>query len=259
MNNKQLTLLIIGGVLWFLVLVINKVPAALVINHLAGQLGGIKPSRLQGTLWDGQGSFRVTSIVPALSLEKVSWSISPMKLFLGEFDAYLHIKDDFRYLQGHVQFDLLDQDIKLSNMKGRVDTALIQPYLSLPIKVDGMIDLDIQEFENESMKPTALKGRVIVESLSINTGQKVDLGTFAADLGLVPNEAVANIRLTDVDAVVELSGNAQFTTSFDYYVDATVKPKPSANPMIKNTLEFAGYPENADGFYKIVVGKPLAD
>ncbi len=257
MKKKNIILLAFLGVFWFLLLVVNKMPAAMVVNYIAEQTGGFVPSHVNGTIWQGEASMRITSLAPNLEISKAKWDISPLKLFLGEFDAFIDLKDGSRYLSGDVQFDFFDQDIRLLDMKGRFDTALIQPYLALPIKVDGIIDIDLKEVEIVDKKPAVLDGRLLVESLSIDTGQVIQLGTFVVDLGLVEGQPIADIKLQDVDAVVELSGKAQFTAGFDYYANLLIKPKPVANPLIASTLEFASYQPDERGFYKVVIGKPL--
>ncbi|MCY4045674.1 MAG: type II secretion system protein N, partial [Cellvibrionales bacterium] len=166
------------------------------------------------------------------------------------------IKDQFRFLTGSVRFDLIDHDIHLKNIKGRVDGTFVQPYLNLPFKVEGLADIDIKAFENIDKVPKTLNGRIIIESLKINMGQEVFLGTFAADLSLLDDQPVANVKLQDVQADVELNGFAQFTTALDYYVNIKVKPKSTANPLIDNTLRSV-YRADDQGWYSVMIGKPF--
>ena len=64
----------------------------------------------------------------------------------GEFDADFNLKGDkSRQLLGHIQFDLFSHDATLTNIKGKFDSALVQPYLELPFRINSLVDLDIKK------------------------------------------------------------------------------------------------------------------
>jgi hypothetical protein len=254
MKKKHVVYLSLIGLFWFIFLVIAKIPAGLVLDNLVNEVEGFDASNVRGTLWDGEAKIRVNSVTPPITFQKAKWKIAPLKLIFGEFDVDLDIKDEFRFLTGSVRFDLIDHDIHLNNIKGRVDGAFVQPYLNLPFKVEGLADIDIKEFENIDKVPKKLDGRIIIESLKINMGQEVLLGTFAADLSLVDDLPIAMVKLQDIQAQVELSGFAQFTTAMDYYVNIKVKPKATANPLISNTLQSV-YRADDQGWYPVVIGQ----
>ena len=65
---------------------------------------------------------------------------------------------------------------------------------------------------------------------------------------------IAMVKLQDIQAQVELSGFAQFTTAMDYYVNIKVKPKATANPLISNTLQSV-YRADDQGWYPVVIGQ----
>lgn len=254
MSKRTITLLSFAGFFWFLVLVVQKMPAALILENLTSEIEGVDFTRVRGTIWDGEAALTIRAVQPALTLQRVEWQISAFRFLFGELGAHVDIKDGVRHLSADILFELIDHDIEVSDLKGRFDSQWFQPYLNLPFRIDGMVDLDIKKFSNSERVPRQLDGRVVVNGLRINMGQEVTLGTYAADLSLLDNRPVGNVKIQDIDAPLEVSGNVQLNTAMDYYVDLKVKPKSSADELITNTLKNF-YRQDNSGFYHVQVGK----
>ncbi|NRB40361.1 MAG: type II secretion system protein N [Pseudomonadales bacterium] len=266
MSKKRVVLFVLAGVVFFIALLIKQLPANLVLAHAANQSRLFIPVQVSGTLWQGQAAnIIINAGGMQFPLGEVKWELSAFSLLTGSLALNIDAQNGDQKISGFIDLGF-DQSIEAEDLKMAVDATLFKSFLPMPINYQGFVELDLQRFSaanlaSKTPEITELSGNLLVKDLAINFGAAIELGTYGVRLALAENQPEGDtliaLKITDIDAKVAVDGDVQLLAGKkDYYVDIKLKPKDGASPMITQTLgQF--YKKQADGFFKVVLGKPL--
>ena len=242
---------ILLGILAYLVFLIAKLPASLVLSMLSLPqnigIGGV-----QGTIWNGSAT---TVVVNNIAVENVQWDTSFWRLFTGRFA--LDLKAGNSRAAGKVSFNgpisisLFDQsDIRASNFTLYLPANMVIAQIPLPLPVDAEGRFKVQIVELDYPGQCAqLNGKGQWLNARLNgLAEPLMLGNFDADLSCVENDMLIAIKEPNSFG---LTADARLTSSFDISVKGHFKPSEQIPTTIKNVIRDFYPPPNAQGYYTI--------
>lgn len=266
MSKKSISLSLLLGFVFFLILLLKQLPANLVLAHLANQTSAFVPHQVSGTLWQGQAA-NVSVIAGPIPVDlgQVQWEISPWALLTGTLALHINAENGRQKIKGDIALGL-GESIEVNDLELVVDGAMFRSLLPIPINYQGFIELSIQELSASQLlqeKPEihSLAANLVVDGLAINFGSEIMLGKYGARLSLadkkIEGESIVSVSLSDIDGSVSVQGTADALLSTQqYFVDINLTPKPTASPLIMQTLS-QFYKRQSDGAYKVTMGKAL--
>ena len=233
--------LIVLGIAVFLAGLIIRFPANAAVAWFLPEVPGFEIGTANGTVWQGQ---LLGVQYRKLEIKRIDWNISAIALVTGSIKAEL----DARLANGELHATVahgLGGRTTITGLKGDTSLAIASHIGLMPRDfASGEILLNFQTIELEDGKPVAVEGRGALTGLRNNLMPNVDLGDYEAVLSNSDQGIVGNFR--DLQAPVEISGNATLQPDGKYTVTARLRPRPEAPESLKEALKFLG-PEDTEG------------
>lgn len=192
--------LTIAGVAIFLILLLARLPAALITAVLPPS---VSVSSLQGSFWRGSAGYAQVQLQGKwFALGRVSWRIKPLGLLVG--DA-IEVKSDWgKQSIAAAAGASVNGDIHLSDVALTTRVDWIRDLI--PLYIAGELKLTIVDAEiSADGVPSRAEGRIVWENAAWQAqGGDVSLGTYAIDLTTGANGISGDI--VTLKGALELSG-----------------------------------------------------
>ncbi len=240
--RKSLILFIV----FTLIFVIVKIPAALVVNLLPLPKGAAYQG-LEGTLW--QGSVRQIQVNRQL-ISDVKWQFQPLRLFTGAV-AYQVSFGKPRISQtisgsGLVSIGITGKKIKDATF--RMAAAEVKPFLPIPIgHLAGRVIANIKEYELGQPICQVANGEISWNKAGVDIGGSIEFGSIDANLSCEEGKLLAQF---DGQNSLGLTGQARIESSSKFGFDGFVKPSADLPAVVHQGIS-AVAKMDAQGRYKI--------
>lgn len=248
MEKGNIVKLVLAGVALFLVLLISSIPARLVLGHAGKAAPGMfYADGIQGTIWTGSASsILVNAQGNILDLGKGNWKLSALPLLWGTVSIELNTSGEQSI---NTQASIGTSSVSLEATDLALPATVIAKYLPIPVRIDGNINLHLDEFEfaYNDMLLNALQGVFLWEDAQIDmTGTPSLLGTYKAELSRSDNGA-AIAKISDNQALLGVTGTVKLQPQKKAYViDVNIKPQQGLDPMLAQMIPQLGR-TSADG------------
>ncbi len=224
----------------FLIALLAKLPAALVLSWAGPLPGGVSLYGVGGTIWDGRAE-QVTAA--GESLGALQWRLSPWSLPLGRADLVFRLNRDNEYLLGELRWSGMAM-WHLSGLDGELQLARLWPRLkrqvpqlaALPIQVEGRLRFFLDELALDDDGPRA-HGRINWLGAAAGAPEPLPLG----DLSLQLNGREGTFA--DAGGPLSLQGTLELNGEGGYAVEMKLAARDSAAPMLGQALAFLGAPD----------------
>ena len=249
MSKKQISLYCFIALSFFIGVFLSKTPANIVLSQVS-EYAPVNFYQVKGTIWEGSAvNIHVNVAGKPFPLGKTHWDISPLYLLVGKLGIEIDAKHNEQIIKGDFVFGV-NKSLSAKNIQIVSSAEPLGKLSPFPVKLEGVIDVNLHEVAISDMKVTAIDGSAVIKDMAINFSGVIDMGTFASRLSLDEDLNVL-AKLTDVDAVMGLKGDFVFDqTDKKYDLKMQVTPKPEANKMITQGLSTVSR-RNSDGSYNV--------
>ena len=215
----------------------------------------VKFSGVSGTLWQGEAS--IQAALPTggtLSLNNVTWQLSPWQLFTGEANVALKIPSS-NYIYGKATITASSDEARIqANLKGAMQPAIQQLQLPVPITMAGDFELNIENYQVSDFQSgkfcDTLDGTFATSRTEMRLNhQWHPLGDYQTKLSCTQQNGINAI--IDDNNLVGLRLNAQVNgriASPQVSVSGSIKPTLQTPKPVTDVLVFLGKPD-AQGRY----------
>lgn len=236
--------IILLGIVVFLLGLLVKLPASVVLPAGAGLLPGTSISQASGSAWNGKAS-GVT--VAGRRLDSVEWDLAVLRLLLLQLSADVSANVAGDRLSARVTAGL-DGRIEVHQLRGSVQLASLEQLRLLPRGMaSGEVLLDIEQLLLDAGKPVEATGRAQLAGLRSGMLPGVALGNYAGTLQT--NEQGIRLDFRDTEAPLELQGSATLLPDGSYRSQGTVRPTGDSPQQLREGMKFLG-PQDDSGRYR---------
>ncbi len=249
MSINRNSLLAIAGIASFLLFVIARIPAGLIINPIGESLAGlVQFGGIEGTVWSGS----VRSIdMNGWQLRNTSWDMNPAALLLGRMSTHFATRIAGSELTTDASVSVTGT-ISIRDLETTGPIVPIAANFNLPA-TGGRYQIRLSALNISDAWPTRLIGSVQVIDVPVTvvgdaTGPTGNY-TIVFNAESVPDDGQLTGALTDDGGPVEITGNIVLTPPNNYTLQAKLKARPGAPVEITQALNFAG-PVDPDGHHE---------
>ena len=247
MSRKAVVFSILAALLLFIVLVVARMPAATGLAMVARHSGMVLPYNASGTIWQGKAEHLFIHVNGnMLDLGLTRWQVEPWSLLMGRMQISIDARKGRQKVVGDVTAGI-GQTLVLKDFEASFDIASVMAFYPVPFRMQGFAEIMLSEAVLKPGQVAALNGNVVARDLVFNFTHPVELGSYAARLGMEGDAVQADV--SDMDAMVAVDGTASVTLAArEYQTDMTLKPAAEADPAIAQTLRALAQP-NSDGVF----------
>lgn len=227
------------GIFAWLLFMVWRFPATVAYGMAADSMG--EPLQLvgiSGTVWEGKAQQLQYN---NKAIAEVHWELSPWGVLLGRVSSSLELLDAESYLQARATLPIGGGAVSLSEIKGRLPLAQIQPHLTMvPLPLDGELSLKLDHLVVGAWgKLQQADGRIVWHQAAVQLMEKLSFGDLQMSLHSVEG---GGIEGTIADSGGPLQLNATITLSGEgaYQLEGQVKPNESAPKELRNALAMLG-------------------
>ncbi|HMQ12197.1 MAG TPA: type II secretion system protein N [Candidatus Competibacter phosphatis] len=242
------------GLLAFLLFLLLRAPAGLVVGLFDERLPGLNVQAVDGTVLNGSAwgvSWRDTSI------GKLNWNWRPFVLLSGWLEFRLDTDDPDAKLMGNVAMGW-DRQLRFRDFSGRLPLAKLSELAGQPTPpLRGMVEFDLRELKlNAAGLPQSAAGVVHLLNLHIMLGQPLNLGDFVVQLSPATPEGLQGV-VKDNNAPLDLAGILNVSPDRRYRFSGSAAVRDAGNQALRQMLNLLG-PPGGDGRWKLDFSGTLA-
>lgn len=253
MSKKRIIALVAASFFCWLLFVIAKMPAGFVLEQVAKKTNAITFSGSQGTIWDGSvQSLTVNANRKIINLGQVQWQLAPIQLFFGQAAIEITAKNQQQLISGQFSVSAFRR-LTAEDAEIMVPVSLLTSLYPVPAKVNGFIELSLTSLDVSLADQwiDELDGQLLIKDLDVKIQKSAELGTYGIRLQLDESGERVLAKITDVDAVIEVSGEVSLNQEKrTYAADLLIKPKPNTDQVILGSLQFIAK-KQGDGSFKL--------
>lgn len=226
--------LIFIGLISFILGAIWLTPLAFIAPHLSRVTHDVVFQEPQGTIWNGQ--------VNDLSIQKhylgqASWRINPLKSLKS-----LSLKSNFTIKSDDINANglagiTINKDLIVDDTRFDINAEYLNSLQS-NAKLSGSFNGFINNALLEQNKVPIIDGIVNWQNGSLDAPIKLEKGDYRAVIK--PVDKNLDIKLSSVEAPIELNGNIKLQNDWVFDTNLTTK---SNNPGLMAMMKFAGKPQ----------------
>ncbi len=226
--------LIFIGLISFILGAIWLTPLAFIAPHLSRVTHDVVFQEPKGTIWNGQ--------VNDLSIQKhylgqASWRINPLKSLKS-----LSLKSNFTIKSDDINANglagiTINKDLIVDDTRFDINAEYLNSLQS-NAKLSGSFNGFINNALLEQNKVPIIDGIVNWQNGSLDAPIKLEKGDYRAVIK--PVDKNLDIKLSSVEAPIELNGNIKLQNDWVFDTNLTTK---SNNPGLMAMMKFAGKPQ----------------
>lgn len=242
------------GLLAFLLFLLLRAPAGLVVGLFDERLPGLNVQAVDGTVLNGSAwgvSWRDTPI------GKLNWNWRPFALLSGWLEFRLDTDDPDAKLMGNVAIRW-DRQLRFRDFSGRLPLAKLSELAGQPTPpLRGVVEFDLRELKlNTAGLPQSAAGVVHLLNLHIMLGQPLNLGDFVVQLSPATPEGFQGV-IKDNNAPLDLAGILNVSPDRRYRFSGSAAVRDAGNQALRQMLNLLG-PPGGDGRWKLDFSGTLA-
>lgn len=242
----NLKLLIPVGLIALAIGLITNLPAPVAAGWVESQVPGLRSTGVSGSAFEGRAQYLGMNEV---TLENVSWQLSPLALLTGHAKATLKLSTDTGSLSGDFSHSLLGHT-QIKNLNGDASIGWIAGLAGYRfVPMDGLLSLQDVEADLENQLLVSAQGRVLLNSANwLLFKPPVTFGNFTAEIN---SDGENNtLQVLDSDGPLDVQGGAQLVNNKNYSANLQVRARAGADQRLKDLLKQLGNPD-AQGWYRI--------
>jgi Type II secretion system (T2SS), protein N len=228
------------AVIIFVVTVLTRLPASLLVTHLPPVVHCDEPS---GTIWHGRcGTLRADGIaVPGLS-----WTLHPLPLLRLAIGADLSSTDAGNGGNATV---LAQRNGDVAASAVNVVLPLAQGAPMLPMGSTGTLVLALPSFVLHAGHPVSIVGSAELRNFQL-ANPALDLGSFQIQFAPDAGDAtVSDGQLRDMEGPLAVNGLLRLQSSGSFDLNGTIASRATASEDLNRTLQMLLGPEDAQGHH----------
>lgn len=246
MSRRKLVLTVVISLLIFSVFVLARFPAEQALAIASRATGQVFASNVQGTVWQGRAdNIYVQVNQELLDLGKTTWQLSPWSLLIAKLNLKVDAQAPGQKIKASVVAGM--SRAVITDAEITMDAQRILALYPLPIRLQGMIELNLAEAVLHRQGIEALSGNVLVKDMVFTFQRPVNLGTYAARLGVEGSFVTADI--SDIDATVKVEGRVMASLADrEYRNKLLITPTPVADLSVEQTLQMVAKKQSDGSF-----------
>ncbi|HUP92051.1 MAG TPA: type II secretion system protein N [Solimonas sp.] len=202
---------------------------------------------LQGTLHEG----RIAGVVSnnRTVLTDLHWRLHPLWLLGGRFAAHIDGGGSDVQLDGGVSVTPAGT-VRFRDLRANAGLKALLGAFGYPfLPLDGKAALNLQRLTLKDGVPQAATGNGMIQNLAYTLSRDpIVFGDFQIDLSTEGDAVLA--KLASIAGPLEVNGEARVQDDGAYESLIKIKPKPEANPMLRNLVGSLGAPD-LQGWYTL--------
>ena len=230
--SKKSLYYILFGLAVYALFMIATLPANMVINRFlpASVSSIVQFQYVSGSIWKGQATQFAVKQIP---LGKLEWELSSLPLLWGVADLQINAQREGALLISGAS--LSSGQISLQDTRFEMAIADLMPLLyGYPFSLDGKINALFKNIEIEPGSRFSINGRVVLTDVEMLAPQALSLGNLV--MNFAEDENGTRITINDQQGPVQVDAVVTMAETGFYTVNATLIPRATADPAIKNTL-----------------------
>ncbi len=230
--------LLLGLSAW-LVFMVWRFPATVAYGMAAESMGEqVRLVGISGTIWDG-GAQQLQYNNKAIA--EVHWELSPWGLLLGRVSTSIKLIDADSYLQARAALPMGGGAISLSEIKGRLPLAQLQPHLTMvPLPLDGELSLKLDNLVvGVGGKLQQANGRIVWHQAAVQAMEKLQFGDLQMTLNSVEDEGIEG-TISDSGGPLQLNATITLNAEGAYQLEGQAKANESAPKELRDALAMLG-------------------
>lgn len=237
---------ILLGIAAYVLFMLANLPAKMIFSSLlpANLSSVIQYQNISGSIWNGQAEQFSIKQIP---LGKLQWQLSSLPLLWGVADLKLDAHREGALLISEAAIST--DKVSLENTRLEMQIVDLMPLLyGYPVSLDGRINA---HFDNIKIIPASrlvFNGKAVLSDVELLAPQPLSLGTV--EMKFEENENGTRITVNDQQGPVQVDAVITLAETGFYTVNATLIPRASADPAIKNALVMFSKADN-QGRYKV--------
>lgn len=239
MKKPRLRIILLASVV-FVVGLLVKFPASVGASMIESRVPGLSLGPADGTLWDGRVNapqFRGRAI-QSLDWELVSW-----RFLLLQVAADIELRIDGETVSASVVATPGGR-IEVSGLRGNIKLASLERLRLMPSNLArGEVLLDIDALALEDNRLVAANGRAQLTGLESLLLKGTRLGDYAGTLENTDDGIRINFR--DINAPLELQGQALLAADGSYRAEGSVRPTDETPDQLRQGMQFLGQPDSS--------------
>jgi general secretion pathway protein N len=219
------------GSVAFVVSLLYTAPAHLSMRYLPPS---VTVAEVGGTLFSGHAE---DVRIDDFNLGRVSWTLKPLSLFLGQLKAHFKLDRDELNGNGDIFVTFGRAGVEDAKFSGTAD--LLERYVSAyGVKLNGQIDLEVQSFVAMAEGPEDAEGLLIWRDARLTQPSPLKLGDVRFDLSQQEDAAVGILK--NNGSALILDGQVEVKAGWQYLTRIKIKPTPTTPKDLRQTLKLFG-------------------
>ncbi len=245
--------LISAGAAAFLVSFVAGTPASAVVGWIGPD--DARLSGVTGTLWRGSA---LAAKVGRVRLGPTRWSLSPLRLLLGQISAEVESRIGGGDASGSLAVGL-SGELSCTACKYDGPAASLRPIFPALKALDGSLQLELANLELRDNWPVRAVGTAKLSKVALAlAGAQADsvapTADFEATLSAdpVPDDGVIEVAIRDAGGPLQLNARLTVTPPGSYEFSGRLKARANAPPELASALTMLG-PKTGDGGTELTV------
>lgn len=246
MTRRQTIITVVLALLIFTGFVLARFPASQALALAARFNSMLIPHNASGTVWNGKAdNLYISYNNQMLETGKTQWTLSPWSLLLGKVNLQLSANAGDQRIKAHVKAGF--NTVTVTDAEIHMDVKRILALYPLPVRLEGMIDLTLQEAALNRSGVTALNGNLVIRDMVFTFQRPVTLGTYGARLGM--DGSYIRAEVSDIDATVAVQGTVMASLAERQYRNKLqINPTPVADMSVGQTLNMVAKKQDDGSF-----------
>jgi general secretion pathway protein N len=242
------TLFILSLVIYFLFLLLARVPATWAAWAVQENVPGVWLTGVSGTLWDGRAKGGTLVVgEQKLPVENLRWQVHPWRLLGLRGCADITAEVMGQPASGTV-CGAPGNRVTAENVQLSAPMAIVSKWLG--VRLAGPVSMQLREVRAQGERIQALSGNISWRDARWHDGEQwANLGAFAADLS-ANDQGGIGARIFDLDGPFSLDLIGNFVLHQEPVVQGTIAATDSAPQQLRELLQLLGQPQD-DGRYRV--------
>lgn len=205
---------IVAGALAYLAWLVMLAPVAPLAAAL--EQAGVRLVQPAGGLWSGRA---MALQVQGVTLRQFQWDLEASRLLLGRLQFAVEFRDGDSAAVSKAGVGLTGTPF-VSGLSGQLAAARLQPFLPIPVELQGRLVLDEVGFRLDEGLPQRAEGLLLWNDAGMETPVSLPLGTIEAvlsdgDHGIRADLSGDGPRLT-LSGWAELAAGREYVVQLDF-------------------------------------------
>ncbi len=239
---------ILIAILSYLFFTLGNIPAAKVISLIDDNVQlPVKLYGVHGSLWNGSADKAILQGQPPI--DNIQWSINPSMLLLAQLSGDVKASIKNQNIIGEFNVSALG-NISASNIRARIDAAVIQELIQMPLgELGGSFNINIESLEINPNGLPLITGNLKWKNAKLTVLETVDLGFIDLSINSDDKQQL-NATISNKKAQLLLDGKASLNNNNTYVLNLRITPEKTATNNIRQSIAMFAK-RQTDGSYLV--------